>query len=269
MAQDTVIGTDVISQELTDQLLGVLSGYSASIKARTIHFVVENFPGEDDYDDSGFIALASYVALGFSSGFVSANEGPEDDEVKAKMNAKGLSEEQCLSAANGACAQFKIPKDTVANLGRRIKELADKELYPRSGVKKGYPISMAQIDVIRLYSMGYATGATHALNVRDGKATLNTKQFGLPNYMKMAERLWKTWGYRRQYTVEAKRAAKAGWTFYLDKNNNVIINNPNQIEGFADKDAKAMMKLLNNVYAYEFMRGWSDGFADSFYGNQV
>lgn len=267
-SKDTVVGTDVIGQELTEHLVGILSGYSAPIKARTIHFIVENFPGEDNYADPEFMALASYIAVGFSSGFVCANEGPEDDEVKVKMNAKGLSDEQCLSAANGACAQFKISKDAVAALGRRIKELADHELYPRSGVKRGYPISMAQIDIIRLYSMGYAAGVLHALDIRDGKIAINTKQFALPDYVKMAERLWKTWGYRHQHTVEAKRAAKAGWTFYLNKENGAIIDTPEKIENMEGKDAKAMMKLLNNVYAYEFMRGWSDGFSDTFYGTE-
>ena len=156
-------------------------------------------------------------------------------------------------------------KEVESNIFAKIQEISDKELYPRSGVKKGYPINRAPVDVLRMYSTGYAAGSMHATDVRDGRVAMSTKKYKLQPYMMMAGRLWTTWCYRQQHTTEVRRAARFGWNFYLNKNTNAILTEAEEFKDLNESDAKAGLKLLNNVFAYEFMRGWVDGFSDSFY----
>ena len=262
--KDTIADPAISDTKLATTIMDMLSGYQPYIQARSIHFMIENYPGQQELDDPDFTPLALFTVLGFANGFVSANSGEEDDEVKQKMAGKQLSEKQCENAATAAIAGTTISKTIVSTLSARIKELSDKELFPKSGVRKGYPITDDAVGVLKLYSTGYAAGAKYAVDVKDGRIPLATSKFNVPDYMKMGGRLWTTWCYRQQHSNLVRRASKDGWVFYLDKESGAIQSNVREFADYDKTDTKNLTRVLNNILAYNFMRGWTDGFADTY-----
>ena len=71
--KDTIADPAIADTKLSTTIMDMLSGYQPYIQARSIHFMVENYPGQIEMDEPDFTSLALYTILGFANGFVSAN----------------------------------------------------------------------------------------------------------------------------------------------------------------------------------------------------